>query len=102
MNELNLNDLVIYQELINLQEENEKLKEKVQCLKENYDRIYNENCKLRDSHNITDISLLDKNERLENNWNKLKNWLEENWEHSQDIWFVKIINKMRELEMKSE
>lgn len=95
MNELNLNELVVYQELINLQQENEKLKE-------NYDRIYNENCKLRDNHNITDISLLDKNERLENNWNKLKNWLEENWEYSQDIWYVNILNKMRELERKSE
>lgn len=33
-------------------------------LKENYERIYNENCKLREEHNITDISLLDENQEL--------------------------------------
>ena len=33
-------------------------------LEENYDRIYNENCKLREEHNITDISLLDENQEL--------------------------------------
>ena len=37
-------------------------------------------------------------EQLQNNWNELKKWLEENWQQSQDIWFVKIINKMQELE----
>lgn len=33
-------------------------------LQENYDRIYAENCKLREEHNINDISLLDENYRL--------------------------------------
>ena len=41
----------------NLQQENKQLKE-------NYERIYNENCKLREEHNITDISLLDENQEL--------------------------------------
>lgn len=36
--------------------------------------------------------------QLKDNWNKLREWLESNWEESQDIWFVKIINKMKELE----
>lgn len=36
--------------------------------------------------------------QLQNNWNELKKWLEDNWQESQDIWFVKIINKMQELE----
>lgn len=35
---------------------------------------------------------------LEDNWDKLKEWLESNWQLSQDIWFVKIINKMQEIE----
>lgn len=43
--------------IIQLQQENKQLKE-------NYDRIYNENCKLREEHNITDISLLDENQEL--------------------------------------
>lgn len=35
-------------------------------LKAEYERIYNENCKLREQHNINDISLLDENNRLNN------------------------------------
>lgn len=34
-------------------------------LQENYERIYNENCILREKHNITDISLLDENNNLQ-------------------------------------
>lgn len=36
-------------------------------------------------------------EELENNWNELKEYLEKSWTESQDIWFVKIINKMKEI-----
>lgn len=42
--------------------------------------------------------VFEKNKKLKDNWNKLKELLEENWKQSQDIWFVKIINKMQELE----
>lgn len=42
--------------------------------------------------------LQQENKQLKYNWDKLKEWLESNWEESQDIWFVKIINKMQELE----
>ena len=41
-------------------------------------------------------------EELEDNWDKLKEWLENNWIESQDIWFVKIINKMQEIEQGSD
>ena len=41
-------------------------------LQENYDRIYNENCKLREEHNINDISLLDENYRLKKVIDKIK------------------------------
>ena len=40
--------------ITNLQQENERLKD-------NYNRLYNEDCKLREQHNINDISLLDEN-----------------------------------------
>lgn len=40
--------------------------------------------------------------KSKDNWNKLREWLESNWEESQDIWFVKIINKMQELEQGSD
>ena len=44
----------------------------------------------------------EENKQLKYNWDKLKEWLESNWEESQDIWFVKIINKMQELEQGSD
>lgn len=42
------------------------------------------------------------NKQLKANWDKLKEWLENNWIESQDIWFVKIINKMQEIEQGSD
>lgn len=47
-------------------------------LRDNYERIYNENCKLREEHNITDVGLLDENYKLESNWNKLKEYISKN------------------------
>ena len=38
--------------------------EELDRLNKEYERIYNENCKLRENHNINDITLLDENERL--------------------------------------
>lgn len=89
-----------------LVEDNQKLKNEVvyskveiDRLNKEYERIYNENCKLRENHNINDITLLDENERLNNiikelskdvdMWNKkyneqfniineLEKWLEDN------------------------
>lgn len=50
-----------------LPKEADKLLDYITNLQENYERIYNENCKLREQHNIDDISLLDENERLNTN-----------------------------------
>lgn len=46
-------------------------------MSENYERIYNENCKLREEHNITDIKLLDENNRLKNIIDELEKWINE-------------------------
>lgn len=35
--------------------------------------------------------------QLTNNWNELEEWLESNWKDTQDIWYVKIINKMNKI-----
>jgi len=37
-------------------------------------------------------------QRKDNNWKELKEFLEKNYKETQDIWYVKIINKMKELE----
>lgn len=76
-----------------LKKENLKLKN----INEEYERLNKE--KFR-GFKITNVQKYNIDELLsyKDNWNKLKEWLESNWEESQDIWFVKIINKMQELE----
>lgn len=66
-------------------EDNQKLKNEVvyskveiDRLNKEYERIYNENCKLREEHNITDIKLLDENNRLNNIIDELEKWLRKN------------------------
>ena len=63
-------------------------------MSENYERIYNENCKLREEHNITDIKLLDENNRLK--------WIEEHKQYQliserYIVWEDKLVNKLKEL-----
>ena len=74
-------------------------------LKESYERIYNENCKLREEHNITDISLLDENYKLKDNWNKLKEIIKKKqdyYRHFKDNRYRKflseLLDKMQEIE----
>ncbi len=89
--------------------ENQLLKKENKQLKENYGRIYNENCKLREEHNITDISLLDENYKLKDNWNKLKEYIKQeptlyfyNDKLPFEVIMVKIITKMQEIEQGSD
>jgi len=65
-------------------EDNQKLKNElvyskveIDRLNKEYERIYNENCKLREEHNITDIKLLDENNRLKNIIDELEKWCNE-------------------------
>lgn len=51
-----------------------------------------------DKNKVIIEELRQENQRLKNNWTKLNDFLEENWKDTQDVWFVKIINKMREIE----
>ena len=76
------------QEIDNLKKINEehkkingKLQQENKQLKENYERIYNENCKLREEHNITDISLLDENQQLKKQLEEKEN-IACNWKDS--------------------
>ena len=111
-------------------EDNQKLKNEVvyskveiDRLNKEYERIYNENCKLRENHNINDITLLDENERLNNiieelskdvdMWIKkyneqfdiiteLEKWIEEHKQYQliserYIVWEDKLVNKLKEL-----
>ena len=63
----NLKEELQYQREAELEynEKHIKLMQKYAELQQNYERIYNENCLLREKHNITDISLLDENNNLQ-------------------------------------
>ena len=57
---------------------------------------------VRNATDTVENRLFKENKQLKYNWNKLKEWLENNWIESQDIWFGKIINKMQEIEQGSD
>ena len=90
-------------------EDNQKLKNEVvyskaeiDRLNKEYERIYNENCKLREEHNITDIKLLDENNRLKNIIDELEKWIEEHKQYQliserYIVWEDKLVNKLKEL-----
>lgn len=66
----------------------DKLLDYIINLQKNYERIYNENCKLREKHNITDISLLDENNRLQEKIKNILNKLKESaiwYDDSKDL-----------------
>lgn len=66
----------------------------IKSLKANIDELQQENQQLKIQISAREEEYI----KLENNWNELKDFLENNWKETQDIWFVKIINKMNELE----
>lgn len=60
-------------------------------LNKEYERIYNENCKLREEHNITDIKLLDENNRLKNIIDELEKWLKKEHENGYEVYYLMAI-----------
>ena len=54
---------------------------------------------------ILSLEIQEKEEQitqLTNNWNDLEEFLESNWKDTQDIWYVKIINRMKEIKEKNK
>lgn len=45
---------------------------------------------------INDLEL--ENKKINDNWNRLLNFLEDQWTETQDIWYVKIIEKMKDMQ----
>jgi hypothetical protein len=67
-----------------------------------YENLNNGWCEEIDKNKVIIEELRQENQRLKNNWTKLNDFLEENWKDTQDVWFVKIINKMREIEKEDD
>ena len=38
------------------------------------------------------------NKKINDNWNRLLNFLEDQWTETQDVWYVKIIEKMKDMQ----
>ena len=79
-------------------EDNQRLKNllvyskvEIDRLNKEYERIYNENCKLREEHNITDIKLLDENNRLKNIIDELEKWLKKEHENGYEVYYLMAI-----------
>lgn len=72
---------------VKLERYTNKLQQENKKLKENYDRIYNENCILREKHNINDIGLLDENYRLKQAIDKAIEYNKKNI-HSQTLYKI--------------
>ena len=80
-------------------------KNQLEFYKDLSEQLQQENKKLNGAIQTYDILLksnIEENKQLKDNWNKLKEYLEKSWAESQDIWFVKIINKMQEIEQGSD
>ena len=81
-------------DLDGLLKEIEQLQQENKQLKENYERIYNENCILREKHNISDIDLLDENYRLKQVIDKAIEFTNKNW----GTWCTHHLEYMTELQ----
>lgn len=60
----NIPEIITQEEFNDVKKAIKDLQQENKILKENYERIYNENCILREKHNINDIDLLDENTKL--------------------------------------
>ena len=47
--------------------------------------------------NVDNLKNISKIEEMENQQKEFINWLEENYKTTQDIWYIKILNKYKEL-----
>ena len=75
-----INELELLQSLFEIQNDYiDKLEEENKKLNENYDRIYNKNCILREKHNINDIGLLDENYKLKKVIDKAIKFIEDTY-----------------------
>ena len=67
-----------------------------------FDEIVEDNQKLKKEHNITDIKLLDENNRLKNIIDELEKWIEEHKQYQliserYIVWEDKLVNKLKAL-----
>ncbi len=87
----------IINEVERLTNENKQYKQKLECYQVNYGT--KENMLKLDKKKLVDMLVASwaRENKLIHDWNNLEDWLEELWNKTQDIWYVKVINKIREI-----
>ena len=73
-------------DMLGMKEESEELKKQLTTYK-----ILHRDCKIDNLKNISKI------EEMQNQQKEFINWLEENWKTTQDIWYIKILQKYKEI-----
>ena len=79
-------DKPYYQNRIMLLEENQELKKQLTTY-----QILHRDCKVDNLKNISKI------EEMENQQKEFIKFLEDNWKQTQDIWYIKILQKYKEI-----
>ena len=89
--------VIITNELKRLTDENKQFKQKLEFYKLNYGT--KENMLKLDKKELVDmlVASWSRENKLVHDWNNLEEWLEELWDKTQDIWYIKVINRIREI-----
>ena len=87
---------------LELIEEINKKEDEIDRLNKEYERIYNENCKLRENHNINDITLLDENERLNNIIDNIFKFMQNKYDNSDLTGFTISFMELQDLKALKE
>lgn len=80
-----------------LTEENNKFKQELEYYQQNY--ATKKNMMKLDKKKLVDmlVASWSRENKLVHDWNNFEDWLENLCNKTQDVWYVKIINKIREI-----
>lgn len=89
--------VTVINEVKRLTEENNQFQQKLEYYQQNYGT--KKNMMKLDKKKLVDMLVASwtRENKLVHDWNNFEYWLENLWNKTQDIWYVKIINKIREI-----
>lgn len=89
--------VTVINEVKRLLKENNQFKRKLEYYQQNYGT--KKNMMKLDKKKLVDmlVASWSRENKLVHDWNNFEDWLENLWNKTQDVWYVKIINKIREI-----
>lgn len=89
--------VTVINEVKRLLEENNQFKRKLEYYQQNYGT--KKNMMKLDKKKLVDmlVASWSRENKLIHDWNNFEDWLENLWNKTQDVWYVKIINRIREI-----